>query len=435
MRENPFLFEAEDSETKSHFKDSFEFYENEFSDEAGEYEFEEYEDELDETQFEDEYNEAEFEDEYGRAGRSRNYTPRLRQSRPYRPPIKQRPQPRQPLRPQIRDHRQQRRYHRSQIPQHRPLSYQSRPYQKRQAQLRPWLYKKRSRHYQQRPWNYQQRFRRRHQPRYPGIYSNPYYSSRPWTTLGEPLPQNSTIVSLLQSLLNKTLGLNLPIDGVMDIETRSAIRSFQNQQDRAADTNSGSDAQPDTPTEQTPLASNVQTNPQSEFYEYDFEFEQAEINDKSQQLKSLDAILRALRLNPVGGYVKGSQPRKQLEDAFESVPLNSAFELLNQLEKGEGSLGKLFQYRLHNVTKAAMLQILRRKDLKQKQQLREKCTDLKRAIGEYRALLKDYENALIKICKQRGEDSDECNKFRFMFLEAKMKFDDHLRSLSRLNCT
>lgn len=36
------------------------------------------------------------------------------------------------------------------------------------------------------------------------------------------------MVRLVQSLLNKALGLNLPVDGVMSVETRSAIRSFQN---------------------------------------------------------------------------------------------------------------------------------------------------------------------------------------------------------------
>src|SRR5512135_3080791 len=74
--------------------------------------------------------------------------------------------------------------------------------------------------------------------------------------------------------------------------------------------------------------------------------------------KSLDALLRALQLNPVGGYVIGSLARKRLEDAINIVPLTSALEICNQLSKGEGPLGRLFQYRLHKVTKDAMLHIL-----------------------------------------------------------------------------
>src|SRR5947207_648701 len=77
--------------------------------------------------------------------------------------------------------------------------------------------------------------------------------------------------------------------------------------------------------------------------------------DTSQRQESLDAVLRALQLNPVGGYVKGSSARKQLEEAFKSVPVTSALELFNQLRTGAGPLGRLFQYRLHDVTKHTML--------------------------------------------------------------------------------
>ncbi len=39
----------------------------------------------------------------------------------------------------------------------------------------------------------------------------------------------SSIVMLLQRLLNQVMGANLPVDGVMNVETRSALRSFQSQ--------------------------------------------------------------------------------------------------------------------------------------------------------------------------------------------------------------
>jgi hypothetical protein len=38
-------------------------------------------------------------------------------------------------------------------------------------------------------------------------------------------------VSLIQRLLNRFLGLDLPVDGIMNVDTRSALRSFENQGD------------------------------------------------------------------------------------------------------------------------------------------------------------------------------------------------------------
>src|SRR5262249_2193883 len=154
----------------------------------------------------------------------------------------------------------------------------------------------------------------------------------------------------------------------------------------------------------------------------------------SQRQRSLDAILRALRLNPVGGYVKGSLARRQLEDAFESVPPTYALELFNQLKKGEGPLGRLFQYRLHDVTKGAMLNILWRKHLEQQQQLQEAqqilkqvCEEEKKAIEKHRAALKDVDSAVERVCKLHGEDSDQCQKFRFELLEGKIKLEERIR--------
>lgn len=41
------------------------------------------------------------------------------------------------------------------------------------------------------------------------------------------VPEGSEFVRWVQSSLNRILGLKLPIDGVMDVQTRSAVRSFQ----------------------------------------------------------------------------------------------------------------------------------------------------------------------------------------------------------------
>jgi hypothetical protein len=79
--------------------------------------------------------------------------------------------------------------------------------------------------------------------------------------------------------------------------------------------------------------------------------------DPQQLQKSLAAIRAALALNPRTGYVKGSPPRKQLEEAFESVPRSSALELTKQLLEKEGLLERLFRYRLHAATQQAMLGI------------------------------------------------------------------------------
>jgi hypothetical protein len=160
----------------------------------------------------------------------------------------------------------------------------------------------------------------------------------------------------------------------------------------------------------------------------------AQPRDTSQRQKSLDAILRALQLNPVGGYVKGSSARKQLEEAIESVPGTFALELFNQLQRGEGLLGRLFQYRLHDVTKGTMLNFLWQKHLEQQRQLQEAqqalkqaCEEEKKMIEQQDARLKAFESAVERVCKLNGEDSDACQKSRFELLEAKMKLDETVR--------
>jgi len=64
--------------------------------------------------------------------------------------------------------------------------------------------------------------------------------------------------------LNKTTGANLPVDGVMSVETRSALRSFQNQPSEPAPT----DAPPPPPPPPGPEAGG--TPPQAEYDELAF---------------------------------------------------------------------------------------------------------------------------------------------------------------------
>ncbi len=73
--------------------------------------------------------------------------------------------------------------------------------------------------------------------------------------------------------------------------------------------------------------------------------------------ESLAAIRAALELNPWDGYKKGTRARKQLEDAFESVPPPFAGDVMKLLE-GKGRLARLFRHRLASATRLAMYGIL-----------------------------------------------------------------------------
>ncbi len=61
------------------------------------------------------------------------------------------------------------------------------------------------------------------------------------TGMPSPPPENdspsegSEFIRWVQNTLNQTMGLNLPVDGVMGVETRSAIRSFQSRQSLPVD--------------------------------------------------------------------------------------------------------------------------------------------------------------------------------------------------------
>ncbi len=160
-----------------------------------------------------------------------------------------------------------------------------------------------------------------------------------------------------------------------------------------------------------------------------------EPRDTSDTGRSLEAIRKALDLNPMGGYVKGSAARKKLDDALKSVPITSALEIFNQLKNRQDPLGRLFQYRLHDATKPIVLNILWTKHLEQQRVLKEAqdvlkraCEDQKIGLERARVAIKTLESAVERVCETSGEDSDACQKARFEFLEAKTRHEDAIRS-------
>jgi len=135
--------------------------------------------------------------------------------------------------------------------------------------------------------------------------------------------------------------------------------------------------------------------------------------------KSLDAILKALELNPAGGYVKGTAARRQLEQAFASVPECSALQLGLRLTGTDGPLEKLFRYRLAAPTRIEMLQILVNKaqacQQKKKDELRRRQIQADKDAEEVRRLTqvlcatsKEIDAAAQEICRRAGEGSATC---------------------------
>lgn len=160
-----------------------------------------------------------------------------------------------------------------------------------------------------------------------------------------------------------------------------------------------------------------------------------EPRDTSDTGRSLEAIRKALDLNPIGGYVKGSAARKKLDDALKSVPITSALEIFNQLKNRQDPLGRLFQYRLHDATKPIVLNILWAKHLEQQRIHKEVqdvvkrlCEDQKTSIESVRIALKTFESTVERVCQTSGENSDACQEKRFELLEAKTRHEDAIRS-------
>jgi hypothetical protein len=161
----------------------------------------------------------------------------------------------------------------------------------------------------------------------------------------------------------------------------------------------------------------------------------AQLQDSEDRQKSLDAIRKALQLNPVGGYLPGSLARRQLTAAFNAVPFTAACELLEELKNGTSFLGRLFRYRLHHLTQQQMLGILARKCSEQKEQLqaaeqrlKQLCVQQQELINRTRTAVKQLESSIERLCQATGEDSDQCQKSRFELLGNKLKLDDTIRS-------
>lgn len=95
-------------------------------------------------------------------------------------------------------------------------------------------------------------------------------------------PDCTEYIKLVQGLLNKALGLNLLVDGIMSVETRSAIRSFQSQKDSSDEpAPTGIDAVSTEPSSQPPNGQEeyeaFEFNPFSEFEdEHEFESDYGE---------------------------------------------------------------------------------------------------------------------------------------------------------------
>lgn len=62
------------------------------------------------------------------------------------------------------------------------------------------------------------------------------------------------------------------------------------------------------------------------------------------------------------------------------------------------------------------------------------CEEEQKRIEEQRAALKDFDSAVEKACKLRGEESDECQELRFKLRELKVKLDDRMRH-HRFRCS
>src|SRR6516162_11647151 len=85
-------------------------------------------------------------------------------------------------------------------------------------------------------------------PRFPRFPRWPWrpvvgYGVVPEPYPAEPLPAGSEYMRWVQSALNDVLGLRLPVNGVADSATRSAIRSFQRREGLPVDGAVGPDAE------------------------------------------------------------------------------------------------------------------------------------------------------------------------------------------------
>jgi len=130
---------------------------------------------------------------------------------------------------------------------------------------------------------------------------------------------------------------------------------------------------------------------------------------------AIDAVLKR---NPVGGYPRGTSQRRDLEAAFASVPQGSAFKLYQELNGGQSPLAKLFWYRLAPETQKLLLGTLIQKETERIEGMVRMQDELRRKMCPP---LKQFEQAVERVCQASGEDSDACQEWRFKLLEAREK--------------
>ena len=162
--------------------------------------------------------------------------------------------------------------------------------------------------------------------------------------------------------------------------------------------------------------------------------ELAQPRDTSDTGRSIEAITKALQINPADGYIKGSAARRKLDAAILSVPMPSALALHGQLSAGTGALGRLFQHRLHRATRKTLLDVLWAKHLDQQKVandaqvvLKETCERTKAEFAAVRVRLAESERTVEKICSATGEGSDACQKARFAVQSMRTHLEDGLR--------
>jgi len=146
--------------------------------------------------------------------------------------------------------------------------------------------------------------RRRQNPsRYPVPYSSPGFNFNYGGA--QPIQQGSQSVRLVQSLLNRALGLNLVVDGIMNVETQNAIRNFRSQGSSPADNAFSPPAEPASndafgppaepaPTEDQPAQTGNDTdNAQEEYGMFEFYNTEADLFELADEGRWTQELLEA----------------------------------------------------------------------------------------------------------------------------------------------
>jgi hypothetical protein len=148
--------------------------------------------------------------------------------------------------------------------------------------------------------------------------------------------------------------------------------------------------------------------------------------------KSLATIRSLLERSPRTGYAKGSQARRQLEEAFNSVPLASAAKIFVELETGKGPVGKLFRSKLKATEQKEMLEILNKKVFENKRQEEEKLRmEAEKARQLEQARRKQQEEMRRK--QGQAEATELCKKLEQLHKESEEAVDAMMKAGSGRN--